>query len=55
MLCGSSRRFGFLTVGVTPAYLLEHGKILQLGRVPLRFISRLRSPAALGRFIDTRG
>jgi len=29
-------RFGFPTLGVTSEYLLVHGKILQLGRVPVQ-------------------
>src|SRR5260221_8332637 len=29
-------RFGFPTDGVTPEYLLEYSKILQLGRVPVQ-------------------
>ena len=35
-LLAAIERFGFPTDGVTPAYLLAHGKILQLGRVPVQ-------------------
>ncbi len=35
-LLAAIERFGFPTDGVTPAYLLGHSKILQLGRVPVQ-------------------
>ena len=35
-LLSAIERFGFPTAGVTPDYLLAHGKILQLGRVPVQ-------------------
>jgi hypothetical protein len=38
-LLAAIEHFGFSTDGVTPEYLLGHSKILQLGRVPFRFIS----------------
>src|SRR5258708_37744714 len=35
-LLAAIERFGFPTDDVTPDYLLEHSKILQLGRVPVQ-------------------
>jgi predicted nucleotidyltransferase len=35
-LLAAIERFGFPTQGVTPEYLLDHSKILQLGRVPVQ-------------------
>lgn len=35
-LLAAVKRFGFPTDDVTPGYLLSHGKILQLGRVPVQ-------------------
>lgn len=35
-LLAAVQRFGFPTSDVSPEYLLEHGKILELGRIPVQ-------------------